>query len=215
MVLPDMGKLLANLPRSHPRSPPTTKTLSRKPNRMWHLGTWFSGGLHHIRWLIRLNYLKGLFQLTWFYEKQNLLLKDNIVPHGNTALMWLFTRESSSLSFSHKKMKDLLYVKVSWLWQKDVISKCLSFKFNCSVLMYCWKINIIWQSLTSTENVADIFFHQHTLKHYRNWVWRTSHWGWNALEGEKKSTHSVIVRGQDLLIFTALDCPRSRTWSNT
>lgn len=156
---------------------------------MWPLGTWFSGGLHSIGCLIRLNYIKGVFQLTWFHEKQNLLLKDNIVPHGNTALMWWLTGENPSLSSSHKKIKDLLYVKVSWLWQKDNISKWVSFKFNCSVLMYCWKVNIIWQSWTSTENVVDISFQQHTLKNYRNWIWRTSHWGWNALEGEKKSTH--------------------------
>lgn len=193
----------------------TNKTMSRKLNRMWPLGTWFSGGLHSIGCLIRLNYLKGLFQLTWFCEKQTLLLKEKIVPHGNTALMWWFTGESPSLSFSHKMIKDLLYVKVFWLWQKDVISKWLFFKFNCSVLMYCWKINIIWQSWTSTENVVDISFQQHTLKNYRNWVWRTSHRGWNALEGEKKSTHSEIVQGKYLLIFKALDCLRSRTRSNT
>lgn len=44
----------------------------------------------------------------------------------------------------------------------------------------------MWQSWTSIENGLDIFFQQHTLTNYRNSVWKTSHRGWNALEGEEK-----------------------------
>jgi len=34
---------------------------------MWHLGTWFSGGLGSVRFMVGLNDLKGFFQPKRFY----------------------------------------------------------------------------------------------------------------------------------------------------
>lgn len=36
--------------------------------KMWYIRTWFSAGLDHIRFMVRFNYLKGLFQSKWFYD---------------------------------------------------------------------------------------------------------------------------------------------------
>jgi len=35
---------------------------------MWHLGTWFSGGLGSVRFTVGLDDLKGLFQPKLFYD---------------------------------------------------------------------------------------------------------------------------------------------------
>ena len=35
---------------------------------MWHLGTWFSGGLGNVRLTVGLDDLKGLFQSKRFYD---------------------------------------------------------------------------------------------------------------------------------------------------
>ena len=35
---------------------------------MWHLGTWFSGGLGSVRFMVGLDDLKGLFQPKRFYD---------------------------------------------------------------------------------------------------------------------------------------------------
>ena len=51
---------------------------------MWHLGTWFSGGLGRIRFMTRLNDLKGLFQTKWFYDSMTLYFHiDFQVRHRN------------------------------------------------------------------------------------------------------------------------------------
>ena len=39
---------------------------------MWHLGTWFSGGLGSVRFMVGLDDLKGLFQSKWFYDSKGL-----------------------------------------------------------------------------------------------------------------------------------------------
>ena len=35
---------------------------------MWHLGTWFGGGLGSVTLVVGLHDLKGLFQPKWFYD---------------------------------------------------------------------------------------------------------------------------------------------------
>jgi len=42
---------------------------------MWHLGTWFSGGVDSVRFAIRFDDLKGLFPLELFYNAKYLLDK--------------------------------------------------------------------------------------------------------------------------------------------
>ena len=39
---------------------------------MWHLGTWFSGGVGSVRLSVGLNDLKGLFQSKLFYDSMNM-----------------------------------------------------------------------------------------------------------------------------------------------
>lgn len=81
-------------------------------------------------------------------------------------LMHLITHQGNPWSFPNlmKEKKDFPHIEICWLKQKDVTQKWLLQKFKCNILIYCWKFNIWWQSENSTENVADIFFQQHTDK---------------------------------------------------
>jgi len=45
---------------------------------MWHAGTWFSGRLGSVRFMVGLDDLQGLFQLKYFYDSMYILtLRDN------------------------------------------------------------------------------------------------------------------------------------------
>jgi len=41
---------------------------------MWHFGTWLSGGLGSVRFMVGLNDLKSLFQTKLFYDSMNINL---------------------------------------------------------------------------------------------------------------------------------------------
>ena len=60
-----------------------------KDVQIWHLGTWFSGGLGSVRFTVGLNVLKGLFQPKWFCDSINSAIVQNLT------LKWLMHREGA------------------------------------------------------------------------------------------------------------------------
>jgi len=47
-----------------------TSEMCRSDVQVWHLVTWFSGGLGSIRFTVGLDNLQGLFQIKRFYDSK-------------------------------------------------------------------------------------------------------------------------------------------------
>ena len=61
---------------------------------MWHLWTWFSGGLGSVRFMVGLDDLKGLFQPKWLYDSWNHPLKGNIQQGQGGCFIWFVSLDS-------------------------------------------------------------------------------------------------------------------------
>ena len=83
---------------------------------MWHLGTWFSGGLGSVRFMVGPDDLKGLFQPKYFCD--SMILRENIQQQMNQAL-----DEAVNLGFP--KIEEKLLKKAERLFPSCTRTHCL------------------------------------------------------------------------------------------
>lgn len=99
---------------------------------IWHLGTWFNGGLGSTRLIVWLSDLKGLFQSQWFYDSiivwNGYMTGTKLFPHfSSDTLIWVIPSvdEIWAASTGRKQRKQShkltwLYPSYPWAWLRNV-----------------------------------------------------------------------------------------------